>query len=130
MPDYGHEIEFGYFQLPDHGNPQKTLDLAGRLETLAPFGAGHAEPRFALTGVKVAMPKVVGERHVSCFIRDTAGGAGLKGIAFRAMDTALGEMLLTSGGAPLHLAGHVSVNIWQGRKSVQFQIVDAARLWG
>lgn len=34
MPDYGHDIEFGYFLLPDHGNPQATLDLASRLDDL------------------------------------------------------------------------------------------------
>jgi single-stranded-DNA-specific exonuclease len=106
-----------------------TLDLAEKLELLGPYGAGHAEPRFALMGVKVAMAKVVGERHVSCFIQDTSGGGSLKGIAFRAMDSGLGEMLLKSGGAPMHLAGQVSINTWQGRRSVQFQIADAAPLW-
>jgi hypothetical protein len=32
MPDYGHEIEFGFFLLPDHGDPRATLELAGRLD--------------------------------------------------------------------------------------------------
>ncbi|MCE9507855.1 MAG: single-stranded-DNA-specific exonuclease RecJ [Alphaproteobacteria bacterium] len=107
-----------------------TLDLTDKLNMLAPYGAGHAEPRFALAGVKIIKPCVVGENHVSCFIQDTSGGASLKGIAFRAMDSALGEMLLQSGAAPLYLAGHVSVNEWNGKKTVDFQIVDAARIWG
>lgn len=106
-----------------------TLDLVEKLDMLAPYGSGHAEPRFALAGVRVVKPSVVGEKHVSCFLQDTAGGSSIKGIAFRAMDSDLGEMLLTSRGAPLHLAGHVSVNNWQGRKTVQFQIVDAAEIW-
>jgi single-stranded-DNA-specific exonuclease len=106
-----------------------TLDLIEKLNMLAPYGSGHAEPRFALTGVKIIKPRVVGENHVSCFIQDTSGGASLKGIAFRAMDSDLGELLLKSGSAPVHLAGHVSVNEWNGKKTVDFQIVDAAPVW-
>jgi single-stranded-DNA-specific exonuclease len=107
-----------------------TIDFIGKLSLLAPYGAGHAEPRFALTGVKIIKPRVVGENHVSCFLQDTSGGASLKGIAFRAMDSELGELLLKAGSAPLHLAGHVSINEWNGKKTIDFQIVDAAPVWG
>lgn len=105
-----------------------TLDLIDKVSQLAPYGAGHAEPRFALARVKLARARVVGENHVSCFIQDTAGGASVKGIAFRALDSALGDLLLKANadGLCLHLAGHASVNEWNGKKSVDFQIVDAA----
>ena len=106
-----------------------TMGLVEKLGRLAPYGAGHAEPRFVLAGVKIIKPRVVGENHVSCFIQDTSGGASLKGIAFRAMDSSLGDILLKSGSAPIHVAGHVSVNEWNGRKTVDFQIVDAASVW-
>ncbi len=106
-----------------------TMGLVEMLDRLAPYGAGHAEPRFALAGVKIIKPRVVGGNHVSCFLQDTSGGTSLKGIAFRAMDTNLGEMLLKSGSAPLHVAGHVSINEWNGRKTVDFQVVDAASIW-
>lgn len=104
-----------------------SIDLVDKLATLSPFGAGHSEPRFALTGVKIIRPTVVGERHVSCYIQDTAGGPSIKAIAFRAMDTALGETLLKAGSTALHLAGHAVINTWQGNRNVNFQIVDAAR---
>lgn len=106
-----------------------TLDLAEKLAVLAPYGAGHSEPRFALTGVKIVKPAVVGERHVSCFIQDSAGGAAVKAIAFRAMDSELGSTLLKAGSAQMHLAGHVTINEWLGKKSVNFQIVDATKAW-
>jgi single-stranded-DNA-specific exonuclease len=106
-----------------------TMDLVNKINMLAPYGAGHAEPRFALTNIKVIKPRVVGENHVSCFIQDTSGGASLKAIAFRAMDSALGEMLLKSGTAPLNLAGQISVNEWNGKKTIDFQIIDAAPVW-
>ena len=106
-----------------------TLSFAEQLERLSPYGAGHSEPRFVITGVKIIKPYVVGEKHVSCFLQDSSGGASLKAIAFRAMDNALGQALLTSASAPFQLAGHVTINEWQGRKTVQFQIVDASPLW-
>ncbi len=102
-----------------------TLDLVEKLDRLAPYGQGHAQPRFVLARVKAVRPRVVGENHVSCFLQDSSGGATIKGIAFRAMDSSLGELLLTAGSAPLHLAGHVSINTWNGKKTVDFQIVDA-----
>jgi alkanesulfonate monooxygenase SsuD/methylene tetrahydromethanopterin reductase-like flavin-dependent oxidoreductase (luciferase family) len=34
MADYGHELEFGYFLLPDHGDPSGTLRLARELDEL------------------------------------------------------------------------------------------------
>ncbi len=52
MPDYGHPIEFGYFLLPDHGDPQGTLRLARTLDTLGydligiqdhPYQAKHVD---------------------------------------------------------------------------------------
>ena len=110
--------------------PALTLELVEKLALLAPYGAGHSEPRFALSGVKIAMPKVVGENHVSCFLQDIGGGTSIKAIAFRALDTALGETLLKAGSARMNLAGHVTVNTWQGRTSVNFQIVDASPVWG
>lgn len=107
-----------------------TLEMAEKIASLGPYGAGHAEPRFVLSAVKIIKPTVVGEKHVSCFIQDTAGGSSVKAIAFRVIDTELGQALLNSGGAPVHLAGHVTINHWQGRQSVNFQIVDAASVYG
>lgn len=106
-----------------------TLDFAEKLTSLAPFGAGHAEPRFVLSGVKIIRPSVVGENHISCFVQDSSGGGSVKAIAFRALDSELGELLLTSGGQPLNLAGTVTINTWQGKRSVNFQIMDAATTW-
>jgi alkanesulfonate monooxygenase SsuD/methylene tetrahydromethanopterin reductase-like flavin-dependent oxidoreductase (luciferase family) len=34
MPDYGHDLEFGYFQMPDHGDVQGTLGLSRLLDEL------------------------------------------------------------------------------------------------
>jgi single-stranded-DNA-specific exonuclease len=54
-------------------------------------------------------------------------GARLKAIAFRAAATALGDALLSAGNdAPLHLAGTLSLDHYQGREEVQVRVTDAA----
>ena len=69
----------------------------------------------------------VGEGHVDCWLRDASGGR-VRAVAFRAADRPLGAALLRSGGAPLHLAGTIRLEHWQGRPQVKFRIEDAARV--
>ncbi len=100
-------------------------DLVEMLQQMAPFGVGNPEPRFALTGVRIARPQVVGGGHLRCFLQGP-DGARLKGIAFRAFDDGLGEALAKSGGLPYHLAGKLRPDDWAGPGEVQFIIEDAA----
>ena len=102
-------------------------EFVATLERLAPFGSGNAEPRFALTSVRVAKADVVGANHVRCFLTDSSGGR-LKAIAFRAVGEPLGDVLLDKTGLGLHLAGKLRPDNWQGKRDVQFIIDDAARL--
>jgi single-stranded-DNA-specific exonuclease len=55
-------------------------------------------------------------------------GGRLKAIAFRAADSDLGLALLANDGTPLHLAGTLRIDNWQGRSSVQMFIEDAAAI--
>jgi single-stranded-DNA-specific exonuclease len=103
-----------------------TVALAEIVEQLGPFGSGNHEPRFALTGVRIVKADPVGTGHVRCIVTDGAGGR-LKAIAFRAADTALGAILMRSGGAPLALAGRIKLDRWNGETRVQLQIEDAAQ---
>jgi single-stranded-DNA-specific exonuclease len=104
-----------------------TLDLVETLSQLAPFGSGNAEPKFALVGARISAPRIVGQGHVSCTVTGPNGGR-LKAIAFRAADNELGHALLANDGTPLHLAGTLRIDNWQGRSSVQMFIEDAAAI--
>lgn len=101
-----------------------TLDLAEQIGRIGPFGIGNPEPRFVLPSVQVAYASRVGEDHVRCTL--SAGGAKVAAISFRSAGNAVGQTLLQSGGLPLHVAGALRLNRWQGRTEVQFQIDDAA----
>lgn len=104
-----------------------TADLIRALDRCGPFGTGNAQPRFALPAVRVVHAGVVGENHVRCVLTGSGGGR-LKGIAFRALDSALGTLLLSSGGRPIHLAGKLRPDAWAGRDAVQLIIEDAAAI--
>jgi len=99
--------------------------LAAGLARLAPFGRGNPEPRFVVPHARVWQARRVGESHVDCRLADPAGGR-VRAIAFRAADTPLGTALLEAKGAPLHVAGRVRLDSWQGETRVCLQIDDAA----
>lgn len=107
-----------------------TVGLVELLSRLGPFGTGNSEPRFALPDARVARADVVGANHVRCFLTAGAGtGTRVKAIAFRALDTGLGDLLLKSAGAPVHIAGHLRIDRWNGSETAQLMIEDAAPAW-
>ena len=106
-----------------------SVQMVKQLEALAPYGAGNPEPRFAISGARIMDARPVGKDqvHVSCALTGPDGGR-LKAIAFRAMESGVGEALLKHSGAPLHIAGRLRINQWQGAETAQFMIDDAAWL--
>ncbi len=102
-----------------------TPALMEALERLGPYGAGNAEPRFAVPAATIQRAEVVGRDHVRCFVGGADGGR-LKAIAFRAADGPLGQAMLQADGRPLHLAGRLRLDLWGGREGVQLIVEDAA----
>lgn len=98
------------------------IDLIGRV---GPYGQGNPAPRFAFPATHVKFAKVVGEAHVRCVLQ-SADGARLEGIAFRAAGAPLGDLLLGAGGLPLHIAGSVKRSSFNGRDRLEVHIEDAA----
>ncbi|MFK7792809.1 MAG: single-stranded-DNA-specific exonuclease RecJ [Devosiaceae bacterium] len=108
-----------------------SMELVQAIEQAAPFGSGFPEPVFAFASHRVTYAGLVGTNHIKATLSDGQGqkGGGLSCIAFRAADTPLGEALMAArDGAPLHVAGTLSINSWQGRDSVQLRVIDVAKL--
>jgi single-stranded-DNA-specific exonuclease len=103
-----------------------TLELAAMLEKAGPFGAGNPRPRFAFPAHRIVFADIVGNGHVRCTLR-ADDGARLDAIAFRAADTRWGQELLTERQMPLHVAGSLKCDRWQGREKVKLTIEDVAR---
>ncbi len=104
-----------------------SIELAEEIARLAPFGPGNPEPRFAVMDVRLAFSDIVGKDHVRCTFNAGAGSGSLDGIAFRAMGTPLGQLLMQAKDQTMHVAGRIKADTWQGRTRVKLHIEDAAR---
>jgi single-stranded-DNA-specific exonuclease len=100
------------------------LDLLAALDQIGPYGAGHAEPLFALANVQVCYSKLVKDEHVRFTLED-ARGARVGGIAFRAMKSPIGEALMKREGS-FHAAVRLKRNDFNGSSRVEVEIVDLA----
>ncbi|KIT16050.1 single-stranded-DNA-specific exonuclease RecJ [Jannaschia aquimarina] len=98
------------------------LDLVRALDAAGPFGQGAPAPRFALPDLRVAHTRTVGDGHLKVTLAD--GPSRLDAIAFRC-PADLSD-LLSRADRPVHVAGRLEVNRWQGRESVQLKLEDAA----
>jgi single-stranded-DNA-specific exonuclease len=106
-----------------------TTEVARHLERLAPFGAGNAEPTLVVHRARVVRADRVGREAASIrmFVEGESGGPRLKAMLFRAREGALSDALLArSDGVPLHLAGHLRAEEWNGSVSPCFVVSDAA----
>ncbi len=102
-----------------------TPEFCALVARCGPYGAGNEEPVFVLPSLSVAWTSVVGEQHVRCTLQ-AADGARLGAIAFKAINSELGALLLQHKGRRLHVAATLKLDEWQGRTRVQATIRDAA----
>lgn len=106
--------------------PGATVALAEQLQQLAPYGHGNEEPVFAVPRARVVRADRIGKDGGTVrAIMEGEGGGRLKAILFRAGDGPLAVALLERGG-PLHLAGHLRAEAWNGETSATFFVADAA----
>lgn len=103
-----------------------TLDLATEIAALAPFGPGNPEPRLAIKNVRIVFADIVGSDHIRFSLQQGTGGGTLEGICFRSVGTPVGELLLSSADVPVHVAGKLKADSWQGRTRVKFHLEDVA----
>ncbi|EIE51325.1 single-stranded-DNA-specific exonuclease RecJ [Citreicella sp. 357] len=103
-----------------------TVELCEGIETAGPFGAGAPGPRFAFPDMRVGFAKQVGAGHLKVSF-DDGQGTRIDAIAFGAFDGPLGPALSDHGGRRFHVAGRIEINEWNGRRSVQLRLEDAAQ---
>jgi single-stranded-DNA-specific exonuclease len=104
-----------------------TLDLIELLEQAGPYGSAHPSPMFAFPAHKVVYADPAGNDHIRCTLA-APDGTRIKAIAFRAMGTELGELLLTERKLPLHIAGRLTVDEWGAKRVPSVQIEDIAQV--
>ena len=102
-----------------------TDEFMALIERAGPYGQGNPEPRFAFPAHRVKFAKVVGTAHVRCTL-EAGDGSRLDAVAFRAADQPIGNALISSAGMPLHVAGHLRRDTWNGRDRRELVIEDVA----
>ena len=100
-------------------------DLISGLEALEPFGQGNPQPRFAVTRVRASYANVVGKDHVSAQL-EGSDGSRLRAIAFKSLETPLGQLLMNARETPIHVAGVPIRDTYRGGDAVQLRVEDAA----
>ena len=101
---------------------QVTTETYDLIQTIGPFGQGAPEPVFAIQNVEITHTRPIGENHLKLTVEDA--GARIEALVWRCIGTPLGDALLQRG--KVHLAGRLKDNVWNGRRTAQFEVIDAA----
>src|SRR5271163_4187337 len=102
-----------------------TPEFVVTLNRAGPFGSGNPEPVVALPSHQLVYADEVGQAHLR--VRFKSGdGAIVNGIAFRSIGQKLGNALIAHRGQPLHVAGSLTMDRWQGSERVQLRVLDVA----
>ncbi len=99
-------------------------DLVAQLEAAGPFGASAPAPRFVLPDLRLKHVRPVGTGHLKLSLSD--GATSIDAICFDAERKGLAAALTPSAGRPVHVAGKLDLNHWNGRTTVQLRLDDAA----
>ncbi len=102
-----------------------SLDLIELLEQAGPYGSAHPSPMFVFPAHRVIYAAPAGADHIRCMVV-SSNNVRLKAIAFRAMGTAMGELLLSERSFPLHIAGRLVSDSWGPKLVPSLQIEDVA----
>lgn len=90
------------------------------LSQMEPFGVGNAKPVFLVRGIKPEDLKTVGKEQNHLHFMANIGAGRISSIGFK-MGRFLPDLV---GAPPVDLAVYLDKNIWNGRETIQFQIVD------
>lgn len=92
-----------------------TLELAGEVASLKPFGMGNPEPVFVCRGMEVEDARILKEQHLK--LRLVSNGLRFDAIAFNmARQRPTGRLV--------DIAFTLDINTWNGRSSLQLRVKD------
>ena len=101
------------------------LEFINKVNMLGPFGNGNEMPKFILPNVAITDVKIFQSSHVSCLIRDAdnLNAPLFKAIAFRAIESPIGELLLSKGQS-INIIVTLNINEWNNMKKPEVTIID------
>jgi single-stranded-DNA-specific exonuclease len=102
-----------------------TVEFAAMLNRAGPFGSGNPEPVIALPAHQLVYADEVGQAHLRLRFK-SGDGSIVNAMAFRSVGQKLGNALIQNRGQPLHVAGSLAIDRWQGSERVQLRVLDVA----
>ena len=99
------------------------IDFYRKVNSLAPFGSGNPEPKFAIENVKTVNSKIIKNKHIKSVLVGLEGST-IKTMAFNSTENEIGAYLLKKDNKPFNIAGKLSLNEWNGQSNVEFIIDD------
>ena len=106
-----------------------TTEVARHLGRLARSARGMRSRSWCCTRARVVRADRVGREanSIRAFVEGEGVGRAVKAMMFRAREGAVADALLArSQSVPLHLAGHLRAEEWNGSVSTCFVVSDAA----
>lgn len=102
-----------------------TPQLIETMQQVGPYGADHPQPMFVFANMHIAYAERVRGGHVRCAFADDSGQR-ISGICFRADETGLSDVLLSSNPGRVHVAGRLKQDEWKGRVRIDLNVEDLA----
>ncbi len=101
------------------------IDFINKINLFGPFGSGNESPKFMLRNVIITDVNVFQSLHISCLMKDAdnISSSFFKAIAFRAIESPMGELLLAKGKV-LNLIVTLGINYWNNLQKPEAVIID------
>ncbi len=103
-------------------------DLIEEINRLEPFGNGNPSPVFKFSDLFVLKADIVGSRHIKAqFVpikHNRYSSKPLDAIVFNAVNTVLGDVILSKKSYTLSVIGSLKANNWQNRQAIQLHVKD------
>ena len=96
-----------------------TLPLAETISSLEPHGLGNPRPTFIIRDVELKDAQPIGQTKKHLRVTLAKDGQSLPAIGFSMI-----EKFATHKSNRADVAGHLTVNVWNGKSTVQFQLLD------
>ena len=101
-------------------------ELVATMDGAGPFGMGWPGPRVVIGPLRIVKADIVGTQHLRLIVRGE-DGSSFKAIAFRAVDSAMGQSLLMHArDRRVWLAGRAKLDDWASRPAAELHVEDAA----
>jgi len=96
------------------------FDFINKLTKLKPFGYGNKRPIFLLENYKILQLRVIGKEKTHLKLQVSKVEKKIDVIGFNQAD----KIAQLSTGTHIDMVGYLDINIWNGNKTIQFNLKD------